>query len=93
MVDAHQLIWLDEAERCPDLRVLALHGAGRRRDFARIDEHDLGADPGVALLPRDAAELGKRRFHSLILDEAQMLRTPHCKLPPPSELAHGTPGA
>jgi SNF2 family DNA or RNA helicase len=34
--------WLDEAERfTPQLRVLALHGAGRRRDFARIAEHDL----------------------------------------------------
>ncbi|HFX1963817.1 TPA: SNF2-related protein, partial [Pseudomonas aeruginosa] len=48
--------WLDEAERfAPDLRVLALHGAGRRRDFARIDEHDLVLTT-YALLPRDAAE-------------------------------------
>lgn len=66
--------WLDEAERfAPDLRVLALHGAGRRRDFARIDEHDLVLTT-YALLPRDAAELGKRRFHLLILDEAQNIK-------------------
>ncbi len=66
--------WLDEAERfAPDLRVLALHGAGRRRDFAHIDEHDLVLTT-YALLPRDAAELGKRRFHLLILDEAQNIK-------------------
>lgn len=66
--------WLDEAERfAPDLRVLALHGTGRRRDFARIDEHDLVLTT-YALLPRDAAELGKRRFHLLILDEAQNIK-------------------
>ncbi|MBF3289671.1 helicase, partial [Pseudomonas aeruginosa] len=37
------------------------------------DEHDLVLTT-YALLPRDAAELGKRRFHLLILDEAQNIK-------------------
>ncbi|MDF3936820.1 DEAD/DEAH box helicase [Pseudomonas citronellolis] len=66
--------WLDEAERfTPDLRVLALHGAGRRRDFAKIEEHDLILTT-YALLPRDAEKLGKHAYHLLILDEAQNIK-------------------
>ena len=66
--------WLDEAERfTPGLRVLALHGAGRRRDFAKIEEHDLILTT-YALLPRDAEKLGKHAYHLLILDEAQNIK-------------------
>ncbi|GBL55880.1 Superfamily II DNA or RNA helicase, SNF2 family [Pseudomonas citronellolis] len=66
--------WLDEAERfTPSLRVLALHGAGRRRDFAKIEEHDLILTT-YALLPRDAEKLGKHAYHLLILDEAQNIK-------------------
>ncbi|KAF1070449.1 MAG: RNA polymerase-associated protein RapA [Pseudomonas citronellolis] len=66
--------WLDEAERfTPELRVLALHGAGRRKLFAQIAEHDLVLTT-YALLPRDAEKLAQQRFHLLILDEAQNIK-------------------
>lgn len=43
-----------------------------------------------ALLPRDAAELGKRRFHLLILDEAQNIKNATTKPPsPPASWRHG----
>ncbi|MGX9042732.1 DEAD/DEAH box helicase, partial [Pseudomonas aeruginosa] len=65
---------LDEADLFPPgLLVFAPHVASLPRDFARIDEHDLVLTT-YALLPRDAAELGKRRFHLLILDEAQNIK-------------------
>ncbi len=66
--------WLDEAERfTPNLRVLALHGAGRRKAFAKIAEHDLILTT-YALLPRDAEKLGQHEYHLLILDEAQNIK-------------------
>lgn len=64
--DAARLADLDELP-------LAWEGGDNLRDFARIDEHDLVLTT-YALLPRDAAELGKRRFHLLILDEAQNIK-------------------
>ncbi|WP_207817789.1 MULTISPECIES: SNF2-related protein, partial [unclassified Pseudomonas] len=34
--------WLDEAERfTPQLKVLALHGTGRQKDFANLGAYDL----------------------------------------------------
>ncbi|MCY1273737.1 hypothetical protein D9M68_292410 [compost metagenome] len=71
--------WLDEAERfTPELRVLSLHGAGRRRDFAKIAEHDLILTT-YALLPRDVEKLEKQPFHLLILDEAQNIKNAETK--------------
>lgn len=66
--------WQDEARRvAPALRVLTLHGPARQADFARIPDHDLVLTT-YPLLQRDVLSLQSRRFHLLILDEAQMVK-------------------
>ena len=66
--------WQAEAARfAPGLRVLLLHGAERARRFDEIGQHDLVLTT-YALLPRDEALLRARRFHLLILDEAQYIK-------------------
>ena len=68
--------WRDEAARfAPRLRVLALRGPDRARDFARIPEHDLVLTT-YALLPRDREALARHTYHLLILDEAQAIKNP-----------------
>ncbi|WP_207810174.1 MULTISPECIES: SNF2-related protein, partial [unclassified Pseudomonas] len=45
--------WLDEAAHfTPQLKVLALHGTGRQKDFANLGAYDLVLTT-YALLPRD----------------------------------------
>ena len=71
--------WLDEAARfAPELRVLALHGARRSADFARLSQYDLLLT-SYALLPRDLPHWRKQPLHILLLDEAQYIKNPASK--------------
>ena len=66
--------WLDEAERfTPQLRVLALHGPGRTKQFANLGDYDLVLTT-YALLPRDLEHFTPIDWHLLILDEAQNIK-------------------
>jgi len=66
--------WRHEAARCaPELRVLSLHGKDRAERFARIPEHDVCLTT-YPLLWRDEAALAAHEYHTLILDEAQMVK-------------------
>ena len=66
--------WRAEAERfAPGLRVLALRGPERARDFARIPDHDVVITT-YPLLSRDKDVLGGYGFHLVILDEAQNIK-------------------
>ncbi|WP_211443133.1 DEAD/DEAH box helicase [Collimonas humicola] len=66
--------WQAEARRmAPGLRVLALQGPERHRDFARMAEYDLILTT-YPLLWRDRAALEAQAFHLLILDEAQTVK-------------------
>ena len=71
--------WQDEAERfAPGLRVLALHGIGRKKHFDRLQDYDLLLTT-YALLPKDIERLKPLALHILILDEAQYIKTPGSK--------------
>ncbi len=66
--------WQAEAARfAPGLRVLLLHGKDRSALFDRIPEADLVLTT-YPLLGRDEEALRARRFHLLILDEAQTIK-------------------
>ncbi|AMO98117.1 helicase conserved C-terminal domain protein [Collimonas arenae] len=66
--------WQAEAKRmAPSLRVLALQGPERHRDFARMAEYDLILTT-YPLLWRDRSALEAQAFHMLILDEAQTVK-------------------
>ena len=66
--------WTDEAARfAPSLRVLDYTGTAR--DLAAIPDHDLVLTT-YGTLRRDAAELTKRSFDYVILDEAQAIKNP-----------------
>lgn len=68
--------WRREAERfAPGLRVLVLHGPGRKDRFGVIPEHDLVVTT-YPLLNRDHEELFKHQFELAILDEAQAAKNP-----------------
>jgi SNF2 family DNA or RNA helicase len=68
--------WTREAERfAPTLRVLPLHGPGRRQRFDEIAQHDLVLTT-YPLLARDQAALLAQPWHAVILDEAQAIRNP-----------------
>ena len=67
--------WIDEAQRfAPDLRVLALHGPARSKHFASLDQYDLVLTT-YALVPRDIEQLRGQHWHTLVLDEAQNIKT------------------
>lgn len=71
--------WLDEAARfAPELRVLALHGPGRSREFSRLGQYDLLLT-SYALLPRDLPHWRQQPLHVLLLDEAQYIKNPTSK--------------
>ncbi|SDT33022.1 DEAD/DEAH box helicase [Pseudomonas granadensis] len=71
--------WLDEAQRfTPQLKVLALHGSVRQKDFASLTEYDLVLTT-YALLPRDLEVLQPQPWSVLILDEAQNIKNPVSK--------------
>lgn len=66
--------WRLEAEKfAPELKVLVLHGAQRKRIFEKIPESDLVLTT-YPLLIRDKATLIKQPFHLLLLDEAQYIK-------------------
>ncbi len=58
--------------------MLALHGAGRQKDFASLAEYDLVLTT-YALLPRDLEVLQPQLWSVLILDEAQNIKNPVSK--------------
>ncbi|MGV8890839.1 MAG: SNF2-related protein [Pseudomonas sp.] len=71
--------WLDEAARfTPQLKVLALHGSTRQKDFINLAEYDLVLTT-YALLPRDLEVLQPQVWSVLILDEAQNIKNPLSK--------------
>ncbi|MBO1536542.1 DEAD/DEAH box helicase [Pseudomonas sp. OA65] len=71
--------WLDEAARfTPQLKVVALHGAARQKDFASLAQYDLVLTT-YALLPRDLEVLKPQAWSVLILDEAQNIKNPASK--------------
>jgi superfamily II DNA or RNA helicase len=66
--------WAAEAQKfTPGLRVVALHGSGRRERFSSIQEHDL-VITSYALLRRDAADYRDIEFDTVVLDEAQHIK-------------------
>ncbi len=66
--------WQAEARRmAPALRVLALQGAARHDDFARMAAHDLVITT-YPLAWRDLDRLRPQPWHLLILDEAQVAK-------------------
>jgi superfamily II DNA or RNA helicase len=68
--------WRAEAARfTPGLKVLTLHGPGRKADFGRIPAFDLVLST-YPLLPRDIDALRGHEFHLLVLDEAQNIKNP-----------------
>ncbi|WP_260960959.1 DEAD/DEAH box helicase [Pseudomonas citri] len=71
--------WLDEASHfTPQLKVLALYGAGRKKHFERLGDYDLVLTT-YALLPKDVERLKAQPLHVLILDEAQYIKNPTSK--------------
>ncbi|WP_434604565.1 DEAD/DEAH box helicase [Pseudomonas sp. R1-7] len=71
--------WLDEASHfTPQLQVLALYGAGRKKHFERLADYDLILTT-YALLPKDVERLKTQPLHVLILDEAQYIKNPTSK--------------
>ena len=71
--------WLDEAAHfTPQLKVLALYGAGRKKHFERLADYDLVLTT-YALLPKDVERLKTQPLHVLILDEAQYIKNPTSK--------------
>jgi SNF2 family DNA or RNA helicase len=68
--------WFNEARKfAPDLKVLVLHGADRKQNFAAISEHDLVLTT-YPLIARDREVLLSRDWHMAVLDEAQTVKNP-----------------
>ncbi|HTM21022.1 MAG TPA: DEAD/DEAH box helicase [Kofleriaceae bacterium] len=68
--------WRRELRRfAPALRVLALHGPGRRPLLPAIPQYDVVVT-SYPLLLRDIDDLAGHRFHLAILDEAQTIKNP-----------------
>lgn len=66
--------WLAEARKfVPGLRLLALHGPQRHRQFEQIPACDLVVTT-YALIRRDAEKYRGREFDTVILDEAQHIK-------------------
>ncbi len=71
--------WLDEAMHfTPQLRVVALYGAGRKKLFEQLADADLILTT-YALLPKDIERLTALPLHILVLDEAQYIKNPNSK--------------
>ena len=71
--------WMDEAAHfTPQLKVLALYGASRKKYYEHLTEYDLILTT-YALLPKDIERLAKVPLHILILDEAQYIKNPNSK--------------
>lgn len=68
--------WLDEAAHfTPQLKVLALYGASRKKHFEHLADYDLILTT-YALLPKDVERLASLPLHVLVLDEAQYIKNP-----------------
>lgn len=68
--------WKREAAKfTPKLNALILQGPDRFERFAQIEQSDLVLTT-YPLLPRDRKELLPRKWHYLILDEAQQIKNP-----------------
>ncbi|MCC7364405.1 MAG: DEAD/DEAH box helicase [Dehalococcoidia bacterium] len=68
--------WRTEAARfAPDLRVLVLHGPDRQQRFDEIAANDLVVST-YPLLLRDREVVAQQEWHTVILDEAQMIKNP-----------------
>lgn len=71
--------WLDEAAHfTPQLKVLALYGASRKKHFDKLADYDLILTT-YALLPKDVERLAAQPLHILVLDEAQYIKNPSSK--------------
>ena len=71
--------WRQEAERfAPQLKVLVLHGPGRKQHFSSIADHDLIITT-YPLLARDKDTLLAHQYYLLILDEAQVIKNPRAQ--------------
>jgi len=71
--------WLDEAAHfTPQLKVVALHGAARKKHFEHLADFDLILTT-YALLPKDVERLAQQPLHVLVLDEAQYIKNPNSK--------------
>ena len=71
--------WMDEAAHfTPQLKVLALYGASRKKHYEHLTEYDLILTT-YALLPKDIERLANVPLHILILDEAQYIKNPNSK--------------
>ncbi len=69
--------WRQETQRfAPALRVLILHGSGRKEHFEQLSQYDLIVT-SYQLLARDEEFLTKQPYHLVILDEAQMVKNPN----------------
>ena len=69
--------WFNEAQKfAPDLKVLVLHGAGRKQSFAAIPENDLVLTT-YPLIARDHEVLLSSEWHIAVLDEAQTIKNPN----------------
>jgi superfamily II DNA or RNA helicase len=72
--------WQQEIRRfTPELKLLTLHGAGRKDLFAGMDDADI-VITGYPLLQLDSEILLAREFCFLILDEAQTIKNPRAKV-------------
>jgi superfamily II DNA or RNA helicase len=66
--------WHHEIQRfAPQLKMLLLHGPGRKSKFRYLDEYDLIITT-YTLLMRDREVLVRQSYHVLILDEAQAIK-------------------
>ncbi len=73
--------WRREAEKfTPHLKVLVLQSGQQRHNLRKqIPDYDIVVT-NYAILRRDLDELGKFRFRSLILDEAQFIKNPQAQV-------------
>ena len=71
--------WLNELGRfAPHLRVLVLHGIDRHERRAQQAEADVVITT-YTVLARDIEQMKEQRFHLLVLDEAQAIKSPYAK--------------
>ncbi|MEE9493849.1 MAG: DEAD/DEAH box helicase [Gammaproteobacteria bacterium] len=71
--------WKNEASKfTPDLKVLILQGANRKKNFSSIAEHDVVLTT-YPLMVRDKTIYEEQEFHYLILDEAQAIKNVKAK--------------
>ncbi|NKB76075.1 MAG: helicase SNF2 [Gammaproteobacteria bacterium] len=72
--------WRREIARfTPDLTVTVLHGNDRHKKFEHMTDHDIILST-YPLLSRDSDRLVDTLYHSVILDEAQVIKNPKTKM-------------